>query len=209
MQIKAPKDYGLIANKMKMDYHSEEDLTERLPFELKADDFIYFAELDMKGNSDKDVVNAVSNIKRAIENRMDCVLFAFNYQELSKNWNFPEKMEKLNKLGIIAPRILKKINRIRNLLEHQYQIPKKDEVEEAYDVATLFLAYTKNFVKKSVPQLGYYLVEKSGDKTTEIHVKIIFENDGAKIGINDSEYHVKATDSNFDEWVKFAIECCY
>ena len=114
MQTKAPKDYGLIPGHMTMDYKTETNLTGNIPFTLKAGDFIIFAESDLKGKSKRDLVNALNNIKRAIENRIDCILLVFKYSNLAKNWNFPDKIEKLNKLGIIAPRILRKINRIRH-----------------------------------------------------------------------------------------------
>ena len=203
IRIKAPKDYGISSDKMHMDSQRYENLEESLPFTLKADDFISFAELDLKGSSDKDIVNALSNIKRAIENRMDCIFFAFNYYELSKAWNFPEKVEKLNNLGIISPRILTKINRIRNLLEHQYQIPKKQEVMEAYDIAILFLAYTKNFLKKFVKEGSFY----TDDPRVFVYLK--FQKNGVKVSIDGSEYNVKAKNPIYDDWLRLIIEFYY
>ena len=203
IRIKAPKDYGISSDKMHMDSQRYENLEESLPFTLKADDFISFAELDLKGSSDKDIVNALSNIKRAIENRMDCIFFAFNYYELSKAWNFPEKVEKLNNLGIISPRILTKINRIRNLLEHQYQIPKRQEVLEAYDVAILFLAYSKNFLKKFIDYATFYTDDP------QVYVKFKFQKNRVKMGIDGSEYYIKAKNPIYDDWVRLIIECFY
>ncbi len=71
-----------------------------------------------------------------------------------------EKIDTLKDIGIIAPRILKKINTIRNLLEHRYKLPNKGEVEDAIDIATLFLEYTKNFIYNFVDEYDCYDKEK-------------------------------------------------
>jgi len=204
MQIKKPEYYGFSPDKVKMDSEGRIDMTEELPFELKAEDFINFAKSDMKGKSKKDPVNALSNIKRAIENRMDGLLFIFKYQ-IAKNWNFPDKVKKLNRLGIISPRILKRINKIRNLLEHQYRIPNKKQVEDAYDVAVLFLAYTKIFIRKYVTDFDCYLTKKQ----TKKFLRFRFVENGIEVEMGGKEYHVKAMNPNYDEYIKFLIEFRY
>ena len=52
----------------------------------------------------------------------------------------------MNSIGVISPGILKKINRKRNFLEHEYIYPSKEEVEDALDVAKLFVAYTNRYL---------------------------------------------------------------
>jgi hypothetical protein len=44
------------------------------------------------------------------------------------------------------PTILRRINQKRNLLEHEYRNPEKEQVQDAFDVATLLLAYTDKFL---------------------------------------------------------------
>jgi Domain of unknown function (DUF4926) len=46
----------------------------------------------------------------------------------------------LTEIGVVAPRIVTKVIRARNYLEHQYRKPEKGQVEDAVDVATLFVA---------------------------------------------------------------------
>ena len=53
IRIKAPKNYEISSDKMNMDSTGYANLEESLPFTLKADDFISFAELDLKGSSAK------------------------------------------------------------------------------------------------------------------------------------------------------------
>jgi hypothetical protein len=49
-------------------------------------------------------------------------------------------MGPLTEIGVVAPRIVTKVIRARNYLEHQYRKPEKGQVEDAVDVATLFVA---------------------------------------------------------------------
>ena len=87
-------------------------------------------------------------MKRAIDCQLDSLLFGFGLFDKSKKQKltFPEKVATLNNLGVISPRVLKKINQKRNYLEHEFAAPVRDDVEDALDVATLFIAYTDKFL---------------------------------------------------------------
>lgn len=113
-------------------------------YDITARDFLNFAIEDSKGDDVRSRVNALGNVKRAIECRMDTILryYWLHVKSEKENWDFPMKSSVLQELGIIAPRILKKINRKRNQLEHEYLEPSRDDVEDALDVAILFLGYT-------------------------------------------------------------------
>ena len=116
-----------------------------IPFEIKARQLLKYAEYDLNNEYEHHLVNSLSNIKRAIDCQLDSLLIGFGLYDKSKNerWNFPQKIDLLNQIGIVSPRILKKINQKRNLLEHEYKNPTKEEVEDALDVAILFMAYTE------------------------------------------------------------------
>jgi len=53
-------------------------------------------------------------------------------------------------MGITSPNILKKINGVRNLLEHEYKYPSKEKVEDAIDVTELFLSATERMINREV-----------------------------------------------------------
>jgi hypothetical protein len=59
--------------------------------------------------------------------------------------SFTSKVASLLSLGVVVPRILNKIVRLRNMLEHEFHLPKQTEVEDAVDVATLFLEALKPY----------------------------------------------------------------
>lgn len=130
----------------------------RKAFDISPEEFLDYAEKDLSSNYPHSKVNALSNIKRAIDCQIDTLLFAFGLYETSrrKNWNFPEKINVLKESGIILPRILEKINKKRNLLEHEYKSPEVEEVEDALDVAMLFIVYTQKFTHGFINEIGIY-----------------------------------------------------
>jgi len=165
------------------------------PFDIDSKQFEEFAILDSQNDSIQGRVNTLSNIKRAIECRIDELLYNLCLYVKSKdeNWNFPKKIEVLKDLEIIAPRILTKINRQRNLLEHEYVNPSKDDIADALDVTVLFIGYTDRF-------MNFYISELSGGDIW----KIIFnrENDAIEVKI-DNDHMVVSIDSS-DKWLEIA-----
>ena len=209
MSNKTPKDYGLISNKLELDAFSSNEVDS--PLDLSAEDFLRFAEADIhniRESTDKDIINCLSNVKRAIEHRIDLLLYAFGYPNLEEHWNFPKKIDTLKGIGIIAPRILGKINKIRNLLEHEYKLPNRGEVEDAIDIASLFLEYTKNFIYNFVNNFCCYDNEKSVDFTfidhKQLDVVIIYYNSH-----EECKFTVTYKDPTYYDWLKIFISVAY
>jgi hypothetical protein len=142
----------VIENECHLDAESRTDI--ELPFNIQPRDFLNYAEYDLNNNYNHHLINSYSNIKRAIDCQLDSLLVGFGLFENSKKekWKFPTKIDYLNKLDVISPRILKKINQKRNLLEHEYIKPNIDDVEDALDVATLFINYTEKFLINAIIQ---------------------------------------------------------
>ena len=130
------------------------------PFELKPEDFMAFAKEDLKENTERSFVNALSNIKRAIDCRILSLLYFLGVYNKAKKekWNFPKNADFLLKVGVLSPNILKKINWKRNELEHDFKKPKCEEVMDYFDIASLFLALTKTVLNTIIRE--YYIVTK-------------------------------------------------
>lgn len=111
------------------------------PFDVDADDFLQQAEDDFELQGNSALLNAVSNAKRAIHAQVDEVLNALGYN--TKGRSFDKRLALFCELGFVAPRILKRINDARNILEHEYTTPTLNQVQEAIDLATLFVGATK------------------------------------------------------------------
>ncbi|AXI61934.1 hypothetical protein DLD99_16120 [Pseudomonas kribbensis] len=100
-------------------------------------EFLSLAEDDFERGGLSALVNATTNVKRAIVCQLDQLLISFGYQSL--RWNIPKKIESLRALGLLAPSLLRKVVSVRNLLEHEYETPSLKTVEEALDIASLFV----------------------------------------------------------------------
>jgi len=151
------------------------------PFDTKPEEFLKFAEDDLRIGESKGQYNSLSNVKRAIDCQMDSILLRFCLYEISKSekWNFPKKIDVLNKLGIISPRILQKINAKRNSLEHEYKKPTREDVEDAIDVATLFVHYTNKFLFNTPTELE---ISKE-DEDDEFYLKVELKTNERKMKI--------------------------
>lgn len=127
------------------------------PFDNTPKYFLKNAESDYNGK-EPNLINSLSNINRAIHCQIDFLLYGLGWSEGKiKKMHFPQKIEVLNKIGIISPRILKKINKQRNLLEHEYKNPKKDEVEDALDIALLFIHYSDRYLINALTEFTLYI----------------------------------------------------
>jgi hypothetical protein len=135
--------------------YSSETLKTR--FDISPQDFIKYSEIDLSNNYDHNIINALSNSKRALDCQLDTLLVAFGYYDLSQkeSWSFPKKLELISDLGVIAPRVLTKINKQRNLLEHQFIKPQKEQVEDFLDIAMLFIASTDKYSLKFISHITY------------------------------------------------------
>jgi hypothetical protein len=109
------------------------------PFEIKPREFIAYANNDLELESKQGLIGALKNAKSAIDCQVDAILKVLG---LKKGRNFPQKAEQINQLGLLAPRVLKRIVKLRNRLEHDFSIPEKHQVEDAVDIASLFIETT-------------------------------------------------------------------
>ena len=95
-------------------------------------DYFEFALKDIEsGDGERFKINAFSNAKRALHLQVETLanIFGFKNGNNKRNPNFHHYLEYCNKCGVITPRILKKLNKIRNAVEHDYYSPTKDEVD--------------------------------------------------------------------------------
>ena len=104
--------------------------------------YLEFAEKDLRIGGTRGLVNSLTNSKRAI----DCQIYnLLSSLGLPEPYSFPARLEKLHALGLVAPRIIRKIVQLRNVLEHEYYKPTQAEVEDALDITALFVATLRPF----------------------------------------------------------------
>lgn len=120
--------------------------TVKLPWDILPSDYVKFAQKDLEGSGKRSIVNALSNIKRALECQIDSLLFALDLTTKSKKLNVPSKLKLLNDIGVIAPNVLRKVNKYRNEMEHEYSCPDSDAAMDFVDVVCLFVEATKHHI---------------------------------------------------------------
>jgi hypothetical protein len=87
---------------------------------------------------------------------------------IPEQYSFPGRLETLRTLGLVAPRIVRKIVQLRNLLEHEFHLPKVNEVEDALDIASLFVASLRPyFAGGSYMDSVWIADDSSANKRTE------------------------------------------
>ena len=113
---------------------------------LEPRDFLNFAVEDSVAlEKEKNRVNCLSNCKRAIDGQVDRLIGRLGFFPLAKRqgWNIPKRLNFISESGLVAPRILRNVNALRNRLEHDHAVPSKQQVEDSLDVATLFVSYAE------------------------------------------------------------------
>lgn len=122
-------------------------------FDLSARDFIRFSKEDFSDNSKKGLINALTNTKRAIDCQIDNVLveFGIGFEKIDsasevfvKNVigtkiDVSYKLKLIQALGFAPSNLTSKVRTLRNKLEHYYKIPSKSVIEEAIEIAELFI----------------------------------------------------------------------
>ena len=114
---------------------------------LKPKDYLAFARSDMKEGSDpRSRVNAFGNAKRALHLQVEAIVDAFGIKKLKARSGFPFKLKFCERIGLVAPYILKNLNELRNDVEHEYIVPEEQQVKDAIDIVELFLESTERYI---------------------------------------------------------------
>jgi len=161
-------------------------------FDISPQDFISFAEIDLTQDYEHKYVNSLSNSKRALDCQLDSLLVSFGYYPLSQKqqWSFPKKIDLIKEFGIVAPRVLKKINKQRNLLEHQFVKPEKETVEDFLDITMLFIASTDAYIFKFKKWLAF----KNEELDKSYHLENFYQEQKITITIRDFKNRMASSD---------------
>lgn len=163
-------------------------------FELNPQDFLNFAKLDIKENTQKGYINSLTNSKRAIDCQVDEAFFKcgidyvdFNFKDtrlidfFCDNKDLPIKLKIIHSLNLAPSGLISKTRNLRNKLEHNYRKPEIEEVKEAVEIADLFIRSVNGMFKSLCTEFTL------GDEKSESFDKEI-----------ESEYFTKGISFQFD-----------
>lgn len=121
-------------------------------YDKSAYEYLQYAIDDLQdGSSSRHLVNAISNAKKALHIRMEELGEGFGMG--SNNTQFPHMLKYLKNCGFVAPRVLDRINKYRNKVEHQYFTPELEDVETYIDVIQLFIESTRKWMERCVAEI--------------------------------------------------------
>ncbi len=134
-------------------------------YDISSEEFLDFAENAIAFETKEGNVNAISNLKRALDCEMDMFFESINIKRIfdKKNLKFEKKSQFLANIGLFPIQTINKLNFMRNKLEHEYRTP------EIYDLYTYY-----ELVWSVVRILDLYL--ELLYTNSEINVKLHIEN---------------------------------
>jgi hypothetical protein len=113
-----------------------------LPWELSAGTYLRFARADLSTKSMRGRVNALGNAKRALHCHVDSILYCAGLWDgaQSRRWDFPTRMNLVRQMEVATPDVLRRINLLRNAVEHEYVVPDEPErLRDFIDVSNCLL----------------------------------------------------------------------
>lgn len=128
---------------------------------LSASNLLDFAIADLKDGdvaasaSPRYLVNALSNAKKALHLRLEDVCLGLGCGSLKSVNSFPKLIAYARNCGVVAPRVLERLNSRRNMVEHEFDVPKKEDVENFVDVVQLFLSATDRWEFRMPEDVDY------------------------------------------------------
>jgi hypothetical protein len=185
----------------------------RYPFEINALHFLDFAEKDIASELPHKYVNALANIKRALDCQVLSIFLALGIPTKKiQKLGLAKKLQIIQKLGLVSPRILNKVTTLRNLMEHEFANPDKETVTDMKDVISLFIAYTNtimmNFSDEVVVALQDENFEPGAEKvklllkpeTQSLEISSNFSSEKIVLLPSDDDFYVFAERLLFIRW---------
>ncbi len=130
-------------------------------FQIQPRDFLEYAKKDFLQGDERGKVNAISNIKKAIDAQIDRVIefLGYDYKKFDQDKMLieqinqlqldagrknvePFKLNFINALDMVPVKLVREIREVRNELKHEYIMPNKLEIEKSLEIAELFINNT-------------------------------------------------------------------
>lgn len=133
-------------------------------YDISSEEFLDFAENAIAFETKEGNINAISNLKRALDCEMDMFFESINIKRIfdKKNLKFEKKSQFLADIGLFPIQTINKLNFMRNKLEHEYRTP------EIYDLYTYY-----ELVWSVVRILDLYLelLYTNGEINAKLHIE--------------------------------------
>ncbi len=153
-------------------------------FDFKPKDFLRFAKEDLANQTNKGLINSLTNSKRAIDCQVDealsrfgvhdkdeiqCLTNFLNYFDIEEELTW--KLKLIQALNLAPSLLVSQTRTLRNKLEHEYRKPPNEEVENAADIAELFIKAISH--KVLFPETDFFISDKDNHKKGTSFTKVL------------------------------------
>jgi hypothetical protein len=159
--------------------------------DISAVKYLRYAEADYNDDSERGLINALGNAKRALHLIVDYTLHAYGLLSHVKRGSFPQKLQMLDHADLLPISILRQLNLERNLMEHEYGVPPKQRVAEAIDVTKILLLATRKIWESVL----YECTIGIPGPTPEHAILRLYPDLGSL-----RFFHISATENDFSEY---------
>lgn len=183
-----------------------------IPFAVSPEEYLSYAEKDLAIGDKQHLIGALSNAKRSLDCQVELLLMGLRLHTKAKRerMSVPSKLTLINQIGIVAPRILNKLNRMRNLIEHEFSAPSTEAVEDFVDAVSLFLFGTRMFIREFPVSCEFFNEVSDISGLIGKHSYVItgtFVDNGLKIDawqqhFGSCEFVIDADDKNYPRLVR-------
>lgn len=105
-------------------------------YDISSEEFLEFAESAIANGTKEGLINAVSNLKRALDCEMDMFFESINLKRIfsKNNLKFEKKTQFLASIGLFPIQSVNKLNLMRNKMEHEYKTPEISDLYTYYEL---------------------------------------------------------------------------
>jgi hypothetical protein len=174
-------------------------------FDLMPHNYLAYANIALSDSSDANRINCISHLKRAVECEADTFFYLL---QISRRWNFPQKLEALERLELMPSRSIVHLNRIRNKVEHEYSVPEIDDLSVYFDLVAGFVAAIESAIYMLLTT-GDWMEWEAQEENSNLRFSIGFDisNSNQSSSINVYMYegtacsHYKVSPDNWDDFL--------
>ncbi len=125
--------------------------------QVTPEEFLTWAQQDIKGGDRRAIANALTNTKRALHARIDEIIYSVRVRH-ANDWsdrpNTDSKLKVLKYLNIQTTDIANVLTSRRNDLEHYYKLPTLKQVRADVQTGSLWLDNLKSYLTTSIVIAG-------------------------------------------------------
>lgn len=113
-----------------------------------AFDYLMYAKKNLESGIPGKDINAISNIGRALFMELDMFLESYGLLEYCKAEKLTamNKINLLNNLGLFPSRMIREVNKIRNIVEHEYKNIEYYNIKNSFEIVHVFALYIDRFI---------------------------------------------------------------